>query len=55
MSLADGEAVTLEQVNGEGDQPGDSKDDKQSGTVSDEEVEEDLEEATCQVQKEATY
>ena len=56
--MADGEEVTVEQVNGEGDGPGDSKDDEQSGAAPNEEVEEDLEEATChndEVQKEATY
>ena len=50
--------MTVEQVNVEGDESDDSKDDEQSGVAPDEEVEEELEEATChsdEVQKEATY
>ena len=58
VPLADGEEVTVEQVNVQGDGQGDSQDDGQSGVAPDEEVEEELEEATChsdEVQKEATH
>ena len=58
MPLADGEEVSVEQVNVQGDGQGDSQDDGQSGVAPDEEVEEELEGATChsdEVQKETTH